>query len=172
MANFNFKPETIPLYFWCYRKSHYLTHPWKWFRNLRIGLKNAFHRMRYGFAWVDLWNMDSYLGTLVPSMLRTLAERSCGYPGDSKFPEPDVYKKWLEALALIIELANTEWLDADDEYENAKEKLLTIPDTEYPVINELKRKALDAMETEGNWTDELAAVGFAELGTYYHILWD
>ena len=167
--------KTIPVYAFSYRKSYYLTHPWKWFKELRTAAANLIHRMKYGFAWVDLWNTDSYLNTLIPSMLRELAQRCCGYPGNDKFPTMEVYREWLRALALIIELSNTESFEASEKYEDAMERIAAaFVSTEYPVIGELRRKVLETMEAghDWNWPCELAVVGYAELGTYLYVLWD
>ena len=176
MKNFNFKPKPIPLYVWSCRKSYYLTHPWKWFRDLKVGLKNAFHRMRYGFAWVDLWNLDSYICTLLPQMLWALRDRSCAYPGTDELPTPEAYSEWLNALATIINLYNTDWIYEEEDWSKAQEALRAIPDSEYEVVRKLKADALEALgesyDKEVSWTHQVAQVGFKEFARKLPLLWD
>ena len=91
-----------------YRKSYYLIHPWKWFKDLKILAKNAHHRMRYGYAWIDLWNMDDYLGQLIPNMLEMLAEKAYAYPGTDEFQEYEDWIKYLKDLSAEFRLAMDE----------------------------------------------------------------
>ena len=78
-----------------YRKLHYLTHPWKWFRDLYWNFRNFIHRGRYGFAYVDAWNWNSWWVSVGAAALRYIADHGCGYPGDEPFETPE---KWDEHL--------------------------------------------------------------------------
>lgn len=54
---------------------------WREFRfNFYRKPVNALHRARYGWAPMDVWNMDAYLTDIVPPMLRHLAHNSVGCP--------------------------------------------------------------------------------------------
>lgn len=128
--------KPISLCVFSYKKSYYLTHPLCFIKELWIGAKNAYHRMRYGFAWGDLWNMDTYLGQLVPSMLRELAERSCGTPYGI---EEEEYKAYLVALAYLFEITNIDKFD--EEYEGARTSLLELHDEKFSSVERLYARA-------------------------------
>lgn len=129
--------KPISLCVFSYRKSYYLTHPLCFVRELWTGIKNAWHRMRYGFAWVDLYNMDTYLGQLVPSMLKELAARSCGTPYDI---EEEEYKAYLAALAYLFEVANI-----DSEYKGAR---MELHDEKFSSVERLYARAKTAIEND------------------------
>lgn len=128
--------KPISLCVFSYKKSYYLTHPFLFVKDMWIGAKNAWHRMRYGFAWVDLYNMDTYFGQLVPSMLRELAVRSCGTPYDI---EEEEYKAYLMALAHLFEIANIDKFD--EEYEGARTSLLDAHDEKFSSVERLYARA-------------------------------
>ena len=137
----NIKP--ISLCVFSYRKSYYLTHPLCFVKELWIGAKNAWHRMRYGWAWGDVWNMDMYLGELVPSMLRELATGSWGTPYDVTGEE---YKAYLMALAHLFEVANIDKLD--EEYECARTSLLELHDEKFSSVERLYARAKAAAKDD------------------------
>lgn len=112
------KAKPIELYAFSYRKSYYLRHPLVFVREIKTLAQNAWHRMRYGFAWVDLWNMDSYLGELVPSMLRELADRACGYPESEECPSMEAYREYLREFAKLWEYAHLEDTSVPTKVEN------------------------------------------------------
>ena len=128
--------KPISLCVFSYKKSYYLTHQFLFIKELWIGAKNAYHRMRYGFAWIDLYNMDTYLGQLVPSMLKELAARSCGVPYDI---EEEEYKAYLIALARLFEIANIDKFD--EEYEGARTSLLELHDEKFSSVERLYARA-------------------------------
>ena len=128
--------KPISLCVFSYKKSYYLTHPFLFIKELWIGAKNAYHRMRFGFAWVDLYNMDTYLGQLIPSMLKELAARSCGVPYDI---EEEEYKAYLIALARLFEIANIDKFD--EEYEGARTALLELHDEKFSSVERLYARA-------------------------------
>lgn len=128
--------KPISLCVFSYKKSYYLTHPFLFIKELWIGARNAYHRMRYGFAWIDLYNMDTYFGQLIPSMLRELAERSCGTPCDI---EEEEYKAYLMALARLFEIANIDKFD--EEYEGARTSLLKLHDEKFSSVERLYARA-------------------------------
>ena len=128
--------KPISLCVFSYKKSYYLTHPFLFIKELWIGAKNAYHRMRFGFAWVDLYNMDTYLGQLIPSMLKELAARSCGVPYDI---EEEEYKAYLIALARLFEIANIDKFD--EEYEGARTSLLELHDEKLSSVERLYARA-------------------------------
>ena len=152
--------KPISLCVFSYKKSYYLIHPLCFVKELWIGAKNAYHRMRYGFAWVDLWNMDTYLGKLVPSMLRELAERSCGTPCDI---EEEEYKAYLIALAYLFELTGI--YEFCEDYEGARTSLLNAHDEKFSSVERLYARAKAAIEDDPkHWTVPLIQFCYTELG--------
>ena len=152
--------KPISLCVFSYKKSYYLTHPLCFVKELWIGAKNAYHRMRYGFAWVDLWNMDTYLGKLVPSMLRELAKRSCGTPADI---EEEEYKAYLIALAYLFELTGI--YEFCEDYEGARTSLLNAHDEKFSSVERLYARAKAAIEDDPkHWTVPLIQFCYTELG--------
>ena len=150
----------IELYAFSYKKSYYLRHPLAFVRELKTLAQNAWHRMRYGFAWVDLWNMDMYLGKLVPSMLRELAERSCGTPYNV---EEEEYKAYLMALAHLFELTGI--YEFCEDYEGARTSLLNAHDEKFSSVERLYARAKAAIEDDPkHWTVPLIQFCYTELG--------
>ena len=150
----------IELYAFSFRKSYYLRHPLVFVREIKTLVQNAWHRMMYGFAWVDLWNMDTYLGQLVPSMLRELAERSCGTPCDIEEKE---YKAYLMAIAYLFELTGI--YEFCEDYESARTSLLNAHDEKFSSVERLYARAKAAIEDDPkNWTVPLIQFCYTELG--------
>lgn len=106
----------IPVYVRSWSTRYYLTHPWKIFKDLWHGLKNRIKRSRCGYAWIDLWNLDSYLGTMVPNALEELAERSCGWPEGPDWPTFEDWQKELRVLAKLMRLCNRDAICDEEEY--------------------------------------------------------
>lgn len=99
-----------------FRKKYYLTRPWTFFKELWVTLKNYWHRAFYGYAWVDLWNLDTYLCEMVSNALDQLADRSHGGPfGGEEWPE---FEDWQNELHMLAYLIRT--------YGNIEEKLVQI----------------------------------------------
>ena len=114
--NLNLKVEPIPLYLFSYRKSYYLAHPWKFFKELWIGAKNAYHRMRYGYAYVDAWNMSQSWCEMGANMLLHIAKHGSGYPGSEPFDTPEKWHDHLCDLAAKLKILckNPKNLTADE----------------------------------------------------------
>lgn len=154
------KSGRIPYYAFSYKKSYYLTHPLKFLGELRILISNVRHRILYSWDWAALWNMDSFLGQLIPSMLRELAAKSCGTPYDVT---EDEYNAYLRALAYLFELAGVD--PFDDEYEGARTSLLGLHDEEFSSVERLYARAKAVVKDEPkNWTDPLTQFCYTELG--------
>ncbi len=133
--------KRIPYYAFSCKKSYYLTHPLKFLREIRTLISNVKHRLLYSWDWPSLWNMDSFLGQLIPSMLRELAARSCGTPYGV---EEEEYKAYLTALAYLFEVANIDRYDS--EYEGAKASLLELHDEKFSGVERLYARAKAAIE--------------------------
>lgn len=132
-----------------YSTHHYLTHPWKWIHDLNTGIKNLWHRAFYGYAWVDLWNTDAYLGELVPNMLDELAEKSCGWPGEEcGYPEPEDWIEEMHILAWLMRRANYDLICKEDkfinEFEQWRDESILTPIKHLSFYDEYKLSESDA----------------------------
>jgi len=99
-----------------YRKSYYLTHPWKFFKELYWNARNGWRRMTRGYCGMDKWNFDNWFLEIVPNMLDDLADNACGYPGNDEFPTPESWSTFLHNLANDLRLCTEEAADKMNEY--------------------------------------------------------
>ena len=99
-----------------YRFRYYLTHPWRFFRDLRLNLRNAWWRIKYGWAPCDVWNWDSWFLTVAPAMFKYLAENCSSYPGQAPFETPEKWREWLNGIATKLESCREENYEKENEY--------------------------------------------------------
>lgn len=95
------KKRKNPLSLWSfsYRKTYYLSHPWKWFHNIYSNIRNFIHRGRYGFAYVDAWNFCDWWAMVGAEALRYMRDHGCGYPGFDQWDTPEKWKAYLTEMA-------------------------------------------------------------------------
>ena len=86
-----------------YRKTYYLTHPWKWFYDLYWNIRNFIHRGKYGFAYIDAWNFGYWWPKVGAEALKYIAEHGSGYPGVEPW---DTHEKWKAHLLRTYEQLN------------------------------------------------------------------
>lgn len=99
-----------------YNKRYYLTHPWKWFKDLWRNIKDVCMRARYGFTWSDVWNWDHWFLHTTPNMLRYMADRGSAYPGHEPFDTAEKWHDWLHEMADLLETGREDWQDEHNEY--------------------------------------------------------
>lgn len=109
----NFKKNNVLLY--SYTKRYYILHPWSFITETIRNIKAAYHRIIYGWAYRDCWELGYYLLNILPDMLKVLST-GCGYPGDEKFPTPESWKNHLLSIANLLENAREEVRDQKNEY--------------------------------------------------------
>ena len=139
-----------------------------WFGNL----KSFFMRGRMGWAPIDAWDTDSYLGKVIPMMLRHLADHHMGIPGYicAKYPNDDeaASKAWHDELISIaekIEFANADEMDYNQyrtRYWN--EDMTTNPEWSAVYYQEdalIRQRQEKAIKEAMNW-----------IGEHWHNLWD
>ena len=93
------KKNRLSLFSPCYRKSYYLTHPWKFARDIYWSIRNFFHRGRYGYAYSDVWEWYTWWTTAGAEALRYLAKNGCGYPGYAPWETKSKWEAYLLELA-------------------------------------------------------------------------
>lgn len=93
------KKNPLTLWDFPYRKTYYLTHPHKWFHDLYWNIRNFWHRGRYGYAYVDVWNFCDWYPRVAAEALRYLAKHGWGYPSIDPWQTPKLWEDYLERLA-------------------------------------------------------------------------
>ena len=119
-----------PLSVWTfpYRKQYYITHPWKWFKDLYWNIRNFWHRGRYGYAFVDVWNFCDWYPRVAAEALRYLAAHGSGYPGIKPWETPEKWREYLNYLANRLQrCADSQdicWGEERNEYAEDYEKMM------------------------------------------------
>ena len=167
-----------------YRPRYYITHPWKWFRECWINLKNAWMRATKGYCYTDLWNMDDWFVEIFPRMLRQLAKDHQAYPGSPPFETSEKWEQWLIEMAENLEYAAS---DPDEENEYAKEftamldhchevkrktGATTITFELDDAYKELRDKYFNRAKELTDSQQEILEDSMAEIGKHLHCLWD
>ena len=154
--------------------------PWRWPSNWPHNIKSFFQRGRLGWANYDTWNMDNYLGKILPAMLRHLADNHIGYPMEyaEKFKDDDkASEAWaidLKHIAGLIEYASSDTDDhnkyAEDYWAIALHKNVNDP------MPKGKEWLKDAYYNESKtiYDNQKNAIkeAFSWLGEKYYQLWD
>ena len=151
------KEKTIGVYAFSCRKMYYVKRPWKFFKEIKIAIRNYWHRARCGYAWVDLWNMDTYLEQLIPNMLHMLSKKSYGYADE--FGTPEAYQEYLDLLATLFEYAAT------DKYDEVGRKVLEMKEPDNFISKQMLDGAKDAVREDPEyWSAPLIKYLYGELG--------
>ena len=157
------------------RPRYYLKHPWKLFHEIYWNFRNFFHRGRFGFGYCDVWCMDEYLLSVIPLMLRHLAEYSCGYPGTEPYETPEKYTMFLRRLAEKFENCREENIDRKNEYSKTFDEMIKnkrnydeLTDEEKELRNKYFNRAMEIQKER----DEAIVRAYTELAENHNILWD
>lgn len=102
---------------WAWRTRYYLIRPWKWVKELFSNIRAAWMRAIKGYCYMDVWNWDDWFCSVVPSMLRHMADHGSAYPGKEPFDTPEKWHDWLYEMAHRIErLQYDDWMEDNNEY--------------------------------------------------------
>lgn len=101
---------------WCLScsKKYYLTHPWKWFKEIYWNIRSAHQRAIKGYCDTDWMNFDMWFKHIAPLMLRDIAMYGHGYPGSEPFETPEKWNSWLHRIA--DQITNCQDEDYGNEY--------------------------------------------------------
>lgn len=147
-----------------YRKSYYLTHPWKWVSDVYWGIRNLWHRARYGYAYVDAWNMNTAWCHMGANMLIHLANKGGAYPGNEEFDTPEKWKAHLQDMAMRLEkCANINWDDENEYWDEYAEDFNN---------EELRQKWRERDMELKDARDSLIKETFEILGKNFDLYWD
>ena len=178
---------SLNVFNWPYTTRYYLTHPWEWVSELFSNIRAAYRRARYGWCYMDVWELGPWLLEILPSMLRHMAEHSCGYPGNEEFPTYESWQAWLRKMADDIESVQEENVEKQNEYEKdfhnsfntrqfkeeyAGSKFLTVTWNESPDHKEISKKYFKRMKELSDWREVRIVEIFTELARKIPSLWD
>ena len=97
------KENKLSVFTYPYRKTYYLTHPWKLFKDIYWNIRNFIHRGRYGYAYVDVWNFCDWYPQVAAEALRYLAAHNSGYPDVYPWTTMEEWREYLNYLANRLE---------------------------------------------------------------------
>ena len=118
------KANKLSVWTFPYRKSYYITHPHKWFHDLYWNIRNFWHRGRYGYAYVDVWEFCDWYPRVGAEALRYLAKKNHGYPGIKPWSTMEEWREYLNYLANRLErCANSMDICFGEERNEYKDKL-------------------------------------------------
>lgn len=169
---------------WPYCTKYYWTHPWVWFKHLGQNIRDAYRRARYGWTYVDVWNMDVWIMRTLPPMLRHMATHGSAYPGHEPFETPERWHEWLNKMADLLESGLEEKQNNCNEFYNeyikSLEDDLSIIYTDENGMIHYKSKGLSAADHEYfNRAEEIAKDAannvhnaMSQLGMYFNNLWN
>ena len=102
---------------WAWQPHYYLIKPWKWIKELIGNIRGAWMRATKGYCYTDVWNWDDWFCSVVPPMLRNMADHGSAYPGREPFDTPEKWHNWLYDMAHKIErLSYDNWMEDLNEY--------------------------------------------------------
>ena len=169
-----------------YSKRYYLTHPWKWFKDIWLNLRGGFQRATKGYCYTDLWSMDDWFLSIFPKMLRELAEKHYAYPGVEPFETSEKWEAWLIKMAEQLEYCASD-PDEENEYDEpfykmCEERRYTSTSSDetitisYDYSNEESKELRDKYFERGKELTEarqkLLEETMTELGLHFRCLWD
>ena len=147
-----------------------------WFGNLRA----FFRRGRLGWAYGDAWDIDMYIGKVLPEMLRHMANEGMGCPMQyiDKHPDDEEagHQEWKNDLIHCAELIEFAASDRDDHNPFAKDWLDIIleRDINDPCDDVKELRECYKVEDLDIYARQQEAIkeAFAWLGENFYDLWD
>jgi len=173
---------------WAWQKRYYLTKPWKWVKELIRNIRAAWMRAIKGYCYTDVWSWDDWFCSVVPPMLRHMADHGSAYPGREPFDTPEKWHSWLYEMAHKIErLQYDNWMEDLNEYSKDYEK--TFEDDAYeeehpdgPFLTTTCDSSLSKEEIRKKYYERCVEINktrqqaleevFLELGRNFDYLWD
>ena len=92
------RKNPISVWTFPYRPRYYITHPWKIIKDIYWNIRNFWHRGRFGYAYVDVWDFCNWYPRVAAEALRYMADHHSGYPG---CPPWDTSERWEEHLRYL-----------------------------------------------------------------------
>ena len=170
-----------------YSKRYFLTHPWKWFKEIWTNIKNGWMRATKGYCYTDVWNIDNWFCEVLPPMLRHMANHGCAHPGVAPFETEEKWHDWLHSMADVIDTIYDEdfWVETKNEYYKEWNTLWDFHNNKHPNFTEtceyntseehfdLVRELYYArMKEISEERQELINDTFMEIARAFDYLWD
>ena len=183
------KKNPLSVWTFSYRKSYYLTHPHKFLKDLYWNVRNFWHRGRYGYAYVDVWNLGEWAPKVIAEALRYLAAHHCAYPGKVPYETPEKWKEHLEYLAnqfqRCADFQDVCITDERNEYKEEYEEMMNrvyeestkdgmvyagfkLTDEDKKLRDKYFARCKELAEVEARYAREV----FAKFGENLNIFWD
>ena len=170
---------------WPLTKRYYLTHPWKWIKELGQNIRAAWSRATKGYCGMDVWNYSDWFLSITPAMFRHLADHGSAYPGRAPFDTPEKWSDWLHSVADALDGCTEEFLDTQNEYRDDYFKTLLDARVEKKDGKFVRLEWEDSQELrdltqlyrlreEELWKDRNARLKdtIEQIVTYFDELWD
>lgn len=107
-----------------YSRRYYLTHPWKWIRHCLDNISSGFSRAKKGYCFSDIADFDQWLLTILPAMLKEIADKDISFPGQEPFETAEKWSQWLKSLAEDFAALQDDWAETKNEYEEPYHELM------------------------------------------------
>jgi len=157
---------------WAWRKKYYILRPWKWFSELISNFKAAWMRAIKGYCYTDVWNWDSWFCSVVPPMLRDMADKGMAYPGGEPFDTPEKWHDWLYEMAHKIErLDYDDWMEDSNEYSKEYNESFE-NDWHSERQEEIRKKYYERCAEIHKTRQQALEEVFLELARHFDCLWD
>jgi len=168
--------DYLNVWTWNLPAKYYLKKPWKWFRELKWNIQNAWQRTTKGYCYLDWANFDMWFKEIAPQMLKEMAVHGHGYPGVSPFETPEDWSSWLRHMANQIEKCQDE-NDGNEYYEPYINSLMKNPkealtEEETEEKRELREKYYERWLELTNEHKELFKKTMYEILEHWDYLWD
>ena len=155
-----------------WRKKYYILQPWKWFSELISNFKAAWMRAIKGYCYTDVWNWDSWFCSVVPPMLRDMADKGMAYPGGEPFDTPEKWHDWLYEMAHKIErLDYDDWMEDSNEYSKEYNESFE-NDWHSERQEEIRKKYYERCAEIHKTRQQALEEVFLELARHFDCLWD
>lgn len=147
-------------------------HPVIWFRHLKRSLRNAKLRVTKGWCPSDTWDMNDWMGTVLPEMLRYMAKEHMCYPGNDKYSTPEAWEDWLNSVADVLEYGADQDYDSENEYTELYNQAMRSTGISAADKIEIKDKYIKRMEEIIKAKRASAEDAMTQIGKNFHLLWD
>lgn len=156
------------------KKTYYLSHPFKFFKEIRSNIRHAWQRITKGYCNADWWNMNDWMVAVLPKMFRDMADKGYGCTMKEPFNgDFEKWKSWLYKLAYDLESCSEDAQNKRNEYYEPYMKFVLTNSEKYSAEQkEIFRKYLNRSEQLWKESEDTVKEVFAEIGKHFFDLWD
>lgn len=162
-----------------YRKRYYLTHPLKLVKELFRNIRYSYNRIVKGYCALDWYDFDTWFVRTIPNMLRDMAEKGHGYPGNEEFDTHEKWKTWLISVGDKIEQCDESWAYSHNMNEYS-EKFNKMIENEEKIFSEdlteeekeLKKQYINRELELSSERKQMIKDALSELSEHWDHLWD